>query len=88
MLGGMLVWAAHFLAIYALASIFGSGATARVGVGLVTAAALAADVALLSLCVRAIRADAPSPIAAWLGATGAALSTISVAWQGLPAAIG
>ena len=86
MLGGMIVWTAHFFALYALASVFGSGATARLGTALVTLACLAADLALLKLCLRLIRRD--RDLQGSLGAFGAALSIVAVLWQGLPAAIG
>lgn len=86
LLGGMIVWAVHFFGLYALASVLGSGVTARIGTALLTVACLAADVALLRACLRP--ADGQGGLPATLGASGAALSIVAILWQGLPAAIG
>ena len=88
LLGGMLVWAVHFFLLYALASLWGSAAPARIGTGLVTLACLAANAAILMLCVRTARSHDAQTVIGWparLGAPVAALSLVSVAWQGLPA---
>ena len=50
LLGGMIVWAVHFLALFILASVFESGMIARAGVGLLTLGCAATDAALLVLC--------------------------------------
>lgn len=88
MLGGLLVWAAHFFALYVLASVFESSMIARVGTGIATLAAVAANVGLL---IAARRAEAPDAFWRWmisLGMLGVGLSLVAVLWQGLPALIG
>lgn len=88
MLGGLLVWAAHFLAIYILASVFESSTIARIGTGIATLAAVAANIGLV---VVARRAEMPDAFARWmvsLGMLGVGLSLVAVLWQGLPALIG
>ena len=89
--GGMLVWAVHFLALYVLASIFGSTMVARLGVGSFTILGIAADGALLVACWQQIRNPASNSLGRWTGSLGimtAELSLVAVAWQGLPALLG
>jgi hypothetical protein len=93
MLGGMLVWMVHFAAIYTTSSVFdviseADAPGARWTVGAVTIACLAANAALFALNLRGLRRD---EVTAWMHSVGAilaALSFVSVAWQGLPAVIG
>ena len=87
MLGGMIVWAVHFFALYIVASVFLTTPLARVLTLLVTLACLAADGALLWLALKARRetADSPARWAITLAALLAALSIVAVFWQGLPA---
>lgn len=99
LLGGWLVWTAHFAAVYAAASVFdlGPGADAPASrwlVGGLTLAAMAADAALLLLAARPpafLKGDDDAELSAFfraLGGLGAALSLLAVAWQGLPALVG
>lgn len=88
LLGGMLVWAAHFFALYAFGSIWGSSATARIATLAATALALAADALIL---VRILRQTPPDEFSRWtrsLGLTGCALAALAILWQALPALIG
>lgn len=83
MLGGLIVWAIHFFALYAAGSVFPETATARLITGAVTLACLAAAAAIL---VRALRL-APG-LQRTLALAGALLSAIAIIWQGLPALFG
>lgn len=87
MLGGLIVWAAHFFTLYTLASVFGSSLTARIGTGLLTIVAVAADILLLLAIARGFRSkpDDFDSWVLWLGALGAALSLVAILWQGFPA---
>lgn len=86
LLGGLVVWAAHFFLVYGFASIFPGMALARwLAIG-ATIAALAADAAILWLALAGGRlADELERWQARVGAAGAALSFVAVAWQGFPA---
>ncbi len=91
LLGGMIVWAVHFFALYALASIFASTIAMRAGVVLVTTACVAADGALLLASAGMIRGGRSDDVARWTGSLGAfmaGLSLLAVVWQGLPALLG
>jgi len=88
MLGGLLVWAAHFFTLYILASVFGTSAEARIGTAVATVMALAAAIILLRNARRSTEAD---PLFRWMAsikALGAALVIVAVIWQALPALIG
>lgn len=88
LLGGLLVWAAHFFSLYAVASIFPGLAIARILSLAVTGIALVAD-ALIIWSVRA-RVNCDSSFEQWFWQTalaGAILSLIAVLWQGFPALI-
>ena len=88
MLGGLLVWAAHFFTLYVLASVFASTVVARIGTGAATLVAVAANVMILR---AAWRSDGGDPFTRWtasLGALGAALSLVAVLWQAIPALVG
>jgi hypothetical protein len=87
MLGGLLVWAAHFFAVYAAASLFPGDPRGNVVALAATLAALGANIALLRWAL-ASRRSAGDGLDRWtsrLGAGAAALSLIAVIWQGLPA---
>lgn len=84
LLGGLLVWAAHFFALYIIASLFPGDAAARWLALVVTLAALAAGGAILWLNLRK-QSDSFDRWARGLGAAGAALSLVAVLWQALPA---
>ncbi len=66
MLGGLIVWAAHFVAIYAIGSVFPGQTIARWLVGGASVAAIAVDVAILRH-TRAPRGDA---LDSWIRAIG------------------
>lgn len=86
LLGGMIVWAAQFFTLYAIASVLGSSGAARVLTGVATLAALAADVVLLRAALAERReVDAARRWRASFAALLAALSLVAVTWQGLPA---
>ncbi|MBA3576806.1 MAG: hypothetical protein H0W39_04210 [Sphingomonas sp.] len=88
LLGGLLVWAAHFFSAYAFASIFPGTDLARWLTLAATAAALLADAAILWLALLS-RAAADELDRWWarVSAGGAALSFVAVAWQAFPAII-
>ena len=86
MLGGLLVWAAHFFALYAAASIFPGAPTANILALIITVMALGANGLLLWWALG--RRTAPDTFDRWtwrLAASSAGLSFIAVLWQGLPA---
>lgn len=90
LLGGLIVWAIQFFALYILASVFGSSPAARIGTALVTLPCLAATAWLLIRATRA-RQAATDRLDRWIAsvaAAGAALAIVSVLWQALPALIG
>lgn len=80
MLGGLIVWAAHFFAVYAVGSVLPGTAAARVLTGLITLVCLTAAGLFL---LRALRC--PSGLARSMGAAGGGLAAIGIVWQGLPA---
>ncbi len=84
LLGGLLVWTAHFFGLYAIAEI---APHAGLVMGL-TALCLAADLVLLRVVIRLRRDD---PFAAWrrsVAIAGVYLSLLAVCWQALPALAG
>lgn len=86
-LGGMIIWAAHFFALYAIASLFLTSPIAR---WLTLAATLGCAAAALGLLIVARQKSAGSDTDNWLAQlstlfAGGAL--IAVLWQGLPALI-
>lgn len=88
MLGGMIVWAVHFFALYIVASIFLTSTTSRVLTVLITLACLAAAGLLLQRSRRAIRHEGDDAFTRWqayLAALTAALALVAILWQGLPA---
>lgn len=88
LLGGLLVWAAHFFALYAIASIVETTTLARLLTGLATLAGLAADSWLLRSALAKPRDGAADPTEQWvniIAAFAAGLSAVAVLWQGLPA---
>ena len=88
MLGGLIVWAAHFFTLYAVASIFPGERKPVLLALFATLAALAADGLLLRLAVKRQR-QARDRFDHWtfrLAAGSAAISLLAVAWQGLPSA--
>jgi hypothetical protein len=88
LLGGLLVWTAHFFALYAIASILETSPRARLLTALATLAGLAADGWLLSSALARRGDGAAGPPERWadqVAALGAGLSAVAVLWQGLPA---
>lgn len=88
MLGGPLLWAAHFFLLYAIASIFLTTMTARILVGIVSLVLVAADAALLQRSLAARQAGGDDRFGRWmasLAALGAALAMVAIVWQTLPA---
>ncbi|MDF2493859.1 hypothetical protein [Sphingomonas sp.] len=89
MLGGMIVWAVHFFAVYIVASVFLTTNTARILTVVMTLACLAADGWLIAR-LRGVGSSGDDPFRdwmRWIALTGAGLSMIAVLWQGLPALI-
>ncbi len=96
MLGGLLVWAAHFVGVYALASLADvapgpENPAWRVGIGVFSLLCLLSSVALGLRAIRRLRRPAPDGSAKRLidevAATGAGIAALSIAWQTLPALI-
>lgn len=88
MLGGLIVWAAHFFTLYILASVFGTSPAARIGTGIASLLAIAAAIVLLR---AARRHDDADPLGRWMTSIkklAAALAIVAVTWQALPALIG
>ena len=88
LLGGLLVWTAHFFLLYAFASIFPGSSTANHLTLLVTVPALAINGWILWVAASRLSRRAEDTFDRWtseLGAAGAALSLVAVAWQALPA---
>lgn len=91
MLGGLLVWTAHFFGLYIVASIFPETGLARVLAGVLTLAGLAVDAYLLRRAAAELKRDKTEEVRRWqavVAALAAAVSFVAVLWQGLPALIG
>lgn len=94
LLAPMGIWAAHFLGVYGIASVFDVAARAdvplsRATVGAFTLACATADLLLLRFALR--RPETGDDVAALtrtVAATGAGFSLAAVLWQGLPALVG
>jgi hypothetical protein len=90
LLGGPLIWAAHFLAIYAVTSIWyiaagATDATARIVIVSLSAAALVATGFVTVVALRQPRHDSIDSFLRTVAAVGAILAAIAVTWQTLPA---
>jgi hypothetical protein len=89
MFSGVLVWTAHFGAIYtfhALACARGHAGITWLSAGIVTWFVLAATMAAalaLTIAIRAALRAGASAFENWLSASTAALSLVAVLWQGL-----
>ncbi|MEJ5978925.1 hypothetical protein WG901_19890 [Novosphingobium sp. PS1R-30] len=81
LLGGLIVWTAHFFGLYALAEI----APAPWRVVVLTLACLVADLWLLHYVRHLPRDDAFSVWRRSVATGGALLSLLAVTWQALPA---
>ena len=86
LLGGLVIWAAHFFVLYGIASVLPGKPAAT---GLVLVATLVAAPAAGVILWRAIAGlRKPDPLDRWMaqvGAVGAALSLVAVIWQAVPA---
>jgi hypothetical protein len=92
----MLIWAAHFLAIYAFTAIAcerGLASTRVLEIGIVSwaigVATLAAAVAIVMLIRAAMRGGAHSRDGAlafvhWISAATAGLALVAIVWEALP----
>lgn len=88
LLGGLAIWAAHFFALYGIASVLPGRAEARWLAVAITLPALAADGLILGRILG--RERRLGQLDRWIsrvGASGAALSLVAVVWQSVPALI-
>lgn len=85
LLGGLLVWTAHFFLLYGIASVWGTSSLSR----WLTVAATIVALAAQGLILRHIsRRSSDSRSQRWVLRTGAlmtALAMLATLWQGLPA---
>lgn len=87
-LGGLLIWAAHFFLLYAFASIFPGTQLARVLTVGATLATLVVNAGIIfTLFTAGVREDELERWARAVGLGGALLSFVAVLWQGLPGLI-
>lgn len=86
-LGGLLVWAAHFFALYTISSVFLTTPLARILAGVATLLAIGGNVYLLLLAKGRVanRTDVLDGWMAGLAMLMAAISLLAVLWQGFPA---
>lgn len=88
LLGGLIVWAAHFFLVYGFSLIFPGTQLARLLTLIATVPALAADAALMWVAAAGALRGSSDDLDIWvrnLGAVGALLSAVAVLWQALPA---
>ena len=87
MLGGLILWAVHFFALYITASVFHTSDTTRVITVAITVLCLAGAGWLVWTAWHA-RAGDTDPFGAWthyIAMLAGAIGCISILWQGLPA---
>lgn len=84
LLGGLLLWAIHFFALYAIGEFAADGMVARMAVGLLTLILFFANLLLL-LWIRGRRRSGFSRWRDQVGMLGALLAAVAIVWQGLPA---
>lgn len=87
LLGGLLVWAGHFFALYGIGEFAGESAGSRAYVLVLSALALFADGLLARRLLPLARADDFTRWHAGVALGGIALSALAVLWQTLPALI-
>ena len=95
LLGGMLIWLAHFSALYAISSIAvvadAAAFSERWAVATATLLAGAGDIGVLALALARSRAQdaaqSPHRFVTRVAALGAFISLLAVLWQGLPAIV-
>jgi hypothetical protein len=88
LLGGLLVWTAHFFGVYTAASLFPGSPIARWLTVAITAAALAVAGWLLVLSWRGLDGSQTASFERWksgIAALGSALAIVAILFQGLPA---
>ena len=85
LLAGLLVWAVHFFALYAIGEFGGDHGAARIAVGLSTALCLAITAVLLAKVLRAPHSAGFERWRASVATGGLCLAAIAIAWQSLPA---
>lgn len=86
LLGGLVIWAAHFFTLYAIASILPGEDEARFLVLGATLAALALDALVLRMALISRQKESPGDaLMTKAGIAGALLSLVAISWQGLPA---
>lgn len=88
MLGGLIVWAAHFFAVYGIASLFPGTSAARWLTIAATVAAAAAAAWLLRRALASGRRCGPDDITGWMSgvaAIGSGTALVAILYQGLPA---
>lgn len=83
--GGMIAWAIHFFALYAIGSVFLTTGTARWLTLVATALCLGGDLLLLRMILRRQPGDETDRWIVRVGAGQAALAAVAILWQGLPA---
>lgn len=95
MLGGLLLWAVHFIGVYVIASLADTVADAadpgwRLAGLAFSAVLLAAAGALGLLAARRLRRepDETARFRHWLALFAAVLATMAIAWQTLPHLVG
>lgn len=95
MLGGLVIWAIHFLGVYVIASVGDVAAepdhpVSRGAVGVFTLVCLiAAGWLTLNAAGRWRRGgDEMAGFVSAITATGAGVAVVSILWQGLPAVVG
>ncbi|HEU4877752.1 MAG TPA: hypothetical protein VFT07_07920 [Sphingomicrobium sp.] len=89
LLGGPILWAAHFFAVYGIASIWPGTQTAIVLVLVVSALALAAASWLFARAISRLR-EASDELQRWssgLAILGCAIAAAAIIYQGLPAVL-
>lgn len=84
MLGGLVIWAAHFFALYAIGEFVGSGRGARAAVVVFTLGALV-GLGLLVFLGRRAKTDRLRGWGRSLGGSAILLTALAVVWQALPA---
>lgn len=85
LLAGLIVWAVHFFALYAIASIFLTTMPARLATLGITLLCLGADLTLFRQARRSVFAD---PTERWMrgvAMSGLAVSAVAIIWQTMPA---
>lgn len=83
LLGGLIVWAAHFFILYGIGEFAGSGAGARAAILAATAIALVSLALLVTRIPRQPSATGFEPWRRSLALGGASLGGLGVVWQAL-----